>query len=168
MSQYHEIIYYLLECAFKTSSSSYENTCAGVTFLIRLQSSKCSVVKETLSQLFKYELGQFLRTAPEECFKKSYDVHTTRLLKYVKLFCNVIPFMPKPLNFHKNNLIYFILLKYKPNNRFQFLLHIFIYLFIYSFIYFCFFTLVILKNYICFSHYSNMKRQIHFDIFTTC
>ena len=47
----------------KTSQNSQENTCASVSFLIKLQTSGNFIKKEALAQVFSYEIWEiFMNT----------------------------------------------------------------------------------------------------------
>ena len=46
------------------SQNSQENTCAGVSFLIKVQALACSFIKkETLAQVFSYEFCEISKSA---------------------------------------------------------------------------------------------------------
>ena len=55
-------VFYIKKVFLKISQNSQENTCARVSFLIKLQASACNLIKkETLAQVFSCEFCKIFK-----------------------------------------------------------------------------------------------------------
>ena len=78
------------------SQNSQEDTCARVSFLIKLQAQVCNFIKkETLAKLFSCELQNFLQNTYGGCFWRfTYSKETCTFFLYKKtIFCLSLNFL---------------------------------------------------------------------------